>query len=328
MEVITYKDKHYLFYERLRKCLAFFDSRYVFELPYSGTEYEVYQNTENVFYFTKEEKQEGDRILQEMGIGQNDWFVCIFARDSAYLDKTYGEFDEITGGKAWAHHDYRDSDIDSLNLAIDEILARGGFVVRLGKIVEKAMSYKHARVIDYPLTQWRSDFMDIYLQYRAKFVLSSSTSGATDVVSLFGTHYCGANMPANWNPPYKNSIWIPKTYSHNGTMVSFRQWIRLAEEKKAHYFYGGDYEITSTSMFSAEFYTTNQLRIIDNTPEEILDLTKEMFERLDGSFTQTDEDKKLQALYAEINDTYLPARANKNPIGRDFLRKNKWFLEN
>ncbi|WP_110581858.1 TIGR04372 family glycosyltransferase [Helicobacter cinaedi] len=320
------------FYVRCLSLLLFFKSKYAFELPYEGNEYDIYLNTKSSFYFTDSEKQDGDRILEEMGIGKNDWFVCVFARDSAYLDQTFEySVNHDTGERGWSYHDYRDSDIDSLNLAIDEILARGGFVVRLGKVVAKAMSYKHDKVIDYPLSKWRSDFMDIYLQYRAKFVLSSSTSGATDVCSLFDTPYCGVNTPAYWNIPYKNAIQIPKIYrhKHNGKMVGLQEWIKLVETQKADRHYGCDYEDpTQLSIWHSGFYAKNELEIINNTPEEILELTKEMFERLDGSFTQSDEDKKRQEKYLAINATYLPVKECKNPYGRDFLAKNPWFLEN
>ncbi|BAM12030.1 hypothetical protein HCN_0770 [Helicobacter cinaedi PAGU611] len=323
---------HSVFYAKFLDVLPFkITTRLAFELPYEGNEYDIYLNTKSSFYFTDSEKQDGDRILEEMGIGKNDWFVCVFARDSAYLDKHYGGYDE-NGDRTntWLHNDYRDSDIDSLNLAIDEILARGGFVVRLGKVVAKAMSYKHDKVIDYPLSKWRSDFMDIYLQYRAKFVLSSSTSGATDVCSLFDTPYCGVNTPAYWNIPYKNAIQIPKIYrhKHNGKMVGLQEWIKLVETQKADRHYGCDYEDpTQLSIWHSGFYAKNELEIINNTPEEILELTKEMFERLDGSFTQSDEDKKRQEKYLAINATYLPVKECKNPYGRDFLAKNPWFLE-
>lgn len=305
-------------------------TRFSFKLDYNGNEYGVYHSTERQFYFTDAQKQAGDRILEEMGIGQNNWFVCIFARDRAYLDDVfhYDEADKQSG--RMLPDDYRDSDIDSLYLAIDEILARGGFVIRLGKVVAKQMSYKHDKVIDYPLSKWRSDFMDIYLQYRAKFILSSSTSGATDVCSLFDTPYCGVNMPSYWNVPYKNTIQIPKTYRHkqSGKMVGLKEWIRLVETQKADRHYGCNYEDPAQlNIWHSDFYTKNDLEIINNTPQEILELTKEMFERLDGSFEQSDGDKARQEKYLTINATYIPVRECKNPYGRDFLAKNEWFLE-
>lgn len=323
---------HSVFYAKFLDILPFkLQTKYAFELPYGGNEYDIYHSTKGMFYFTDSEKQEGDRILEEMGVGKQDWYVCVFARDSAYLDKCFGGID-ANGDRTsvWLHNDYRDSDIDSLNLAIDEIISRGGYVVRLGKIVAKAMSYTHERVIDYPLSKWRSDFMDIYLQYRAKFVLSSSTSGATDVVALFGTPYCGVNMPTLWNVPYPHAIQIPKTYRHkeSGKMVGLKEWIEMVKTQRADHRYGCDYNDPSQlSIWHTGFYAKNNLEIINNTPEEILELTKEMFARLDGSFSPSEEDKALQEKYQALNATYLPCSECKNPYGADFLRKNQWFVE-
>ena len=58
------------FYVRCLSLLLFFKSKYAFELPYEGNEYDVYHSTANKFYFTDSEKQEGDRILEGNGYRQ------------------------------------------------------------------------------------------------------------------------------------------------------------------------------------------------------------------------------------------------------------------
>lgn len=307
-------------------CARKFDNKFIFRQTPIDKGWELYLKHESVFYFTESEKKLGDELLQEMGITKNDWFVCVFARDNAYLAQTYPtwEFDSVNS--------YRDSDIETLNPSIQYILDKGGFVIRLGKVVAKAMSFKHPRVIDYPLSKWREgyngDLLDLYMQYRAKFVLSSSTSGATDVCSLFGTPYCGANMPFNYNITYKNSISIPQKFRklNHTEFISLNEWIDLLQIKhtpQEQEFREG-IEDTYGDTF---FFKNNNLEIINNSPEEILELVKEMFERLEGSFTQTEQDKQLQEKYQNINATYILSKDSKNPIGREFLRQNPWYLQ-
>lgn len=298
----------------LLRSLIVLGSRYVRQIDLHNNEFLEWKEKTSIFHFSEEEKKYGEKILSDIGIMPSDWFVCIFARDKAYLDTTYpGYCDDQE--RAWAYHDYRDSDIETLNLAIQEIIDRGGWVIRLGKVVAKEMTFKHPRVIDYPFSKWRSDFMDIYLQYRAKFILSSSTSGATDVSAIFGTPYCGVNMPYNWNVAYKNAIHIPQKFVRQEEYVGLRDWIEIVNK-------GNKSDYASTS-----FYEKCALRIENNSPEEILDLTLEMFERLDGKFIESQEDRMRQAKYLEIYKNYTDFSECKNPIGRQFLRNNPWYLE-
>ncbi|MCP4148640.1 MAG: hypothetical protein GY757_12915, partial [bacterium] len=62
-------------------------------------------------------------------------------------------------------------------------------------------------------------------------------------------------------------------------------------------------------------------------PEEILDITREMVERLEGKRIYTDEDEKLQRRYREIfknhSKNYYQYTSR---IGADFLKKNKHLL--
>lgn len=292
---------------------------YTATIDHSGGEYFEWNFCNPVFSFTQEEKEIGDKTLERMGISKEDWYVCVFARDSAYL-KNYPY--RIEQFKDNGEHDYRDSDINSLEKSMRYIIDRGGWVIRLGQIVENRMNFKHPKIIDYPFSQWRSDFMDIYLQFRAKFVLSSSTSGITDVVALFNTPYCGVNMPFYYNTPYKNSISIPKKMQRNGIFLSLPQVIILANsvsEDKIPPNY--------PDFFRGDFYTKNHIEFIANTQDEILELTIEMFERLEGVFVETQEEWRLQQEYMNTFRLFDYFSSNQNPIGKRFLNENAiWFL--
>ena len=66
----------------------------------------------------------------------------------------------------------------------------------------------------------------------------------------------------------------------------------------------------------------------DNSPEDVLAVTVEMTERLDGTFVPSEEDIALQERYfRQFPPDHWAARI-KTPIGRDFLRKHRaYFLE-
>lgn len=313
--VVDYRKKPIFAY--MLKSLFLFHSRYIREMPCDDNEYEIYRQVESVFAFSEQEKILGEKILQEHGIGSQDWFVCIFARDNAYMRTVHG-------GTAVAGNAIRNTNIENLVPSIEYIIQAGGWVIRLGNIAEKRLNYGHPHFIDYPFEDWKSDFMDLYLQYRAKFILSSSTSGATDIASLFDTPYCGVNMPFYYNSKYKNAIHQPVKLCRDNVLIGLEEWIGVVNKCEVRRDF---FSFQSSDFFLADFYKKNGIHIVENTPEEILDLVKEMFERLEGRFVQTDEDKRLQEKYLEIYKNYSFFAENKNPIGRDFLRKNaEWFL--
>jgi hypothetical protein len=70
----------------------------------------------------------------------------------------------------------------------------------------------------------------------------------------------------------------------------------------------------------SELYAQNGLDVVNNTPEEILALTTEMLERLEGRAVYTSDDEsrqtKFRSLFAQGHYSYGAA----SRIGRDFLR--------
>jgi hypothetical protein len=93
------------------------------------------------------------------------------------------------------------------------------------------------------------------------------------------------------------------------------------------------YEVESSFSKSiiAVFYLYKKQGIIpvENTPEEIRDVIQEMNERLDGTYSESEEDRILQAKYRKIVDDY-PKGDNVLShwrLGADFLRNNQWLLD-
>ena len=73
-------------------------------------------------------------------------------------------------------------------------------------------------------------------------------------------------------------------------------------------------------------YENNGIELIENDPQEILDVCVEMDERLKGTWQTTDEDEKLQEKFWDI---FKPSDLNKVfrcRIGAQFLRENRGIL--
>jgi putative glycosyltransferase (TIGR04372 family) len=224
--------------------------------------------------FTSQEKENGKKFLQDIGVG-NSPFVCLIVRDSAYLEKHLPR-------KSWYYHDYRDSDIQDYLLAAEELTKRGYFVIRMGSIVHSAMETDNPSIINYATNGMRSDFLDIYLGAKCKFCISTST-GFDAIPVIFRKPVAFVNMnPLGRLPTFvKGFVAISKRLYSNDSCK----------------------ELTLSELFSIDglslcgrldCYILNNIKLIQNTPEEIKDLVIEMDERLNGTWIPHKDDIMLQ----------------------------------
>ncbi len=177
-----------------------------------ATEYHVYANTEPLLQFTAEEEERGQRLLREMGIGEDDWFICFHARDPAYYREWRPELE-----KHWQRTDFRNVDISLYYDAVKKIADLGGYALRFGAVVEHRLpDLGSDRIIDYS-SDYRTDFMDIYLAAKCKFFLGSA-SGPDAVPSLFDARVVSAShFPYNLAHFYRRDMMVPRLLCNPGT---------------------------------------------------------------------------------------------------------------
>ena len=158
--------------------------------------------------FTEEEKYRGDKELEKLGVPKNAKIICFSVRDKAYLKDLYPD-------KDWSYHDYRDANIDNYVLATEELANRGYYVFRMGAKVLKPLRSQNPKIIDYALSNMRSEFLDVYITSRSTFVfgqnmvilvrtpfLAYTQSPPKGVLPLFATiRHMGARDAAALVPP-------------------------------------------------------------------------------------------------------------------------------
>lgn len=282
-----------------------------------SNEYELYQKSHKSTWFTDAEMERGRRALAQFGLTPEDWFVCFFARDSLYLKKEFPRAE-------YSYHDCRDCDIATYEMAARFILDRGGYIFRLGRHVKKKMSFSHERLIDYPYSPYQSDFMDMFLCGNCRFIMGTS-SGIIDAAVVMDTPYAAVNMVpverAFWT---KDTLFIPKKVKNinNGEYLPLQQHIQLMKDMMKKY--NKKYEYFEQHYMN--ILTENGFCLEDNSQEEILYLTKEMFEQLEGSFIQSPEDAENIERYHQIHSLSIKYSQVKAPVGKDFLKKNQWYI--
>lgn len=244
---------------------------------------------------SEDHRKQGEEALAELGVPPDAWFVCVHAREGGYSPG-----DEHV-------HEFRSCSIESYGLAMEAIVERGGWCIRVGDSSMRPLP-PTSGVIDYVHLPQKSDWMDVYLLASCRFMLGN-TSGPYNVSSVFGVPVVLANLApmAMAYPSSPRDIGIPKLlkWKNSGDFVKFSEVL----------------DSPAASFFTAEQFENCGVVHIDNSPDEIRDLTVEMMDRLDGIVTYTDEDERFQARFREL---FSPGRSESGPeshIGRDFLRK-------
>lgn len=271
---------------KLFSLLGVLDTRFSQPLALNCNEYMEYIDTACEISFTPEEEERGRSALREMGIADDDWFVCIFARDSEHYKQVYGPDSSLM--------DCRDGDIDTYIEAVKYIIGLGGYVLRMGKNVKKPFGFTHEKVIDYALTN-RSDFMDVFLTAKCRFFVGTSSGGA-DMARIFDKHHlCVNSTPVGWPPWGKNELYMPKTFVYKDTLeqVPFERALQMARPwLQPHRF-----DIVNEME-------KHGVQIMPNTSKQILEATKEMIARIEGGHLDSRENIERRKLYFKLLEKY------------------------
>lgn len=220
-----------------------------------------------VLSFNEEDESRGRELLDSLGIGSSDWFVCFQGRDSVYQKNIEAHSDTKS---------HRNAPIESYLPAAEHITKLGGFAIRTGHMVSGPLPNSgNPKIIDYALTG-RSDFGDIYLLGKNRFFLGSST-GTQHIPPLFGVPVATAHllclMPDKTG---RQSIYCPKLIQSRdtGEFVSY-------SEIFASTFYPQNFIMTKNPD-AIEHYENEKYTVIDNSADDVLDLCKDMLDQIEG----------------------------------------------
>ena len=243
----------------------------------------------------------GDNALEQLGLPKDAWFVCVHVREGGF-----SPVDE----SVQAH---RNGSITAIIPAAEAIVAQGGWVVRVG---DPSMAPLPALpgVIDYAHHPLKSERLDVVLCARARFILGN-TSGIALVGTIFGTPCAIANIiPVStlWFRP--EDISIPKLLWSN----SQHRYLTFAEAMAA----------PLANFRYASLYASSDIRVDENSAEDIRDLALEMLAGLNGNFIETETDKNA---WSQIKHYFLPHHLGHDSCARiaaSFIRKHPALMLN
>ena len=250
---------------------------------------------------TTDEKNFGEKILKKNNILKNDNIILLIVRDSAYYKHMRPE-------KISTKMSNRDSDIDDFKDLVKDLCEKNYKVIRMGKVVDKKLDYKHDNFIDYAFSDFKSEFLDIFLFSICKFVISTG-SGLETISMLFRKKILWLN--------FADLDILHYPLNSNITFVYPKKIIDTKKNKELSI-----YDIFRYGLDSANSHKPNHKNNIawnSLTPEEMTNATKEMIDYLDNKYL----DSSLET-NREINNLLQDSFEFENTFlwSRSFLDKN------
>ena len=268
--------------------------------------------------FTKEELEKGEEILKFMGIPSSQPFVCMHARDRSYTDSP--DFTRDPSDR-FSFFDFRDCDIKTYIPAANYLTKQGIWVIRVGHMEpDLPLESENSMIIDYAshFRQYVDDpeFADVYLQAHCKFFIGC-TAGIHYYSHIFDIPMVLVHMaPIAESGRSMHDLFILKKY-WNTVYERYMTWSEMIDRGV------GGIRLWHNQQASLE---DEGIEIHDNTADEVLDLVREMEERLSGTWIAKADDhllqKRFKAVFPETSCMHdFPGYA-----GSGFMRDYEYLL--
>lgn len=319
MTNLAWRLRGYLYSDRARNSLLIKTF-----IPEDPSFYQYFRDTKNLLdrsqphlTFTHSEEVSGQNGLRDLGIPLNEKFVCLIVRDNAYYAEKFPTYD-------WSVYDFRNCNINNYVMAAEYLADNGYYVVRMGAKVQRSIGTQHPKIIDYATSGKRTEFMDIYLGAKCSFCISSGT-GFDEIPNIFRKPMV-----------YTNYVPIGRLYTFSSRYISIIKghWC-LHKNRRLSLREILSYGLDLCSPTTSHLYEKAGVKLIENSPREILSVTIEMLQRLEGRWQTTQEDEILQKKFWEIfpKDSRDPDSGEllhgeiRGLFGADYLRQDPGWLD-
>jgi len=201
---------------------------------------------------------------------QKENFVCMLIRDNAYLPDL-------------KHHDYRNTNIDTYVNSCKMLADDGLKVIRMGKKMEHRIPVENTNIIDYAFLDDKSDLLDIWLFANCKFCISTGT-GIDSISDVYRKPMLLVNHnPIGHHVTWSDCILVPKTliWHHSNKPLTLKE------------------NLDFNSLEANEYYNEG-ISFIDLDDKDIMEAFKERYQRIIGTWVDTQDDINRQKEFWKI----------------------------
>ena len=263
------------------------------------------QRTRPHVAFTDDEMHDARRELEAAGQDSDSMHVCVLVRDSAYM-RSISEGDN-------SNHDFRDSDVKKFLPAMHWLADQGLVVYRMGAVVREPLETSHPRIVDYATCGMRSELLDIWLSANCEFFISTAT-GLDGVATVFRRQRVFADLAQLIGLNLTlGALSIPKLLQSDadGRLLTLRESVAAG----------------ALSFVDTVHLTQRGLSLRPNTPDEILEVVREGYERTMGTWQPRPDEDELQRRMLAALPAMMTVGGVTGRVGHEFLRANPWWLD-
>lgn len=248
------------------------------------------EHREPVVKLSESIEARGMSILKRWGLASDAWFVIIHVRE----------------GDHRAHARLQNAEISTYFPMINEIVNRGGWVIRMGSPLMTPLP-EMKNVVDYSHAVERVDWMDVFLWAKAKFSIATN-SGGSEVPMCFGTPVIRTNYSSYGHCSFfDRSFMVPKLYKLKSQQLPMSLQHTLQ---------------TPIPWCESTVHENIDFEIIDNSPQDLVDAAVEMFSRFEkNNWDMTDHQAKAQNI--RLNEGAVGGL----PISQSFLDNHRLFAQ-
>lgn len=262
----------------------------------------------NIFTYSDIENSKGKNFLKKIFKYPNKKIICLLIRDDEYKNKFYSNKHNHT------YHSYRNSDVNSYIPLIKNLVDKGYNVIRMGNIAKSKIGIDHECFYDYPFSEFKEDFFDIWLMSNCSFVISNQ-SGLDEVSKIF-------QIPRL----YINKAPISDIISTGTCMTAPKKLFDLKHNRFLNL-----NDCLKYSFFKSSYYDDNNLKFINLSAEEMIEITNEFIFKIKNNklCSQSKNQKLFWENIKKHKDSHLYHKVFDNcaNISDYFLEKNKNYLK-
>lgn len=261
--------------------------------------------------FSDAEHQQGREQLMKMGIDPYEPTVCLIVRDASHY--------QSRGEKESAGYSFLNFDISSFEETAFALAGLGYQVVRMGAGTEKPFAVDAPGIFDYARSEYRSEFLDVYIAGTCTFAISTQT-GPDAVCLAFRrpVYYVDVTRFSQFFFGTQIAFWSPAQIRLNGRRLSLRRlldspifWLKDPDDFLRH-----------------------GVEVVRSTPSELAEMSVAFAMFASNGFRGSDEwrmqnEKAFSILESGMGErgrlTFGLPTAPLNPLFA--TRHSEWFLE-